>query len=94
MRYLIVALVVSLAWLHQDWLIWPAEAKAVATIADAPNAATIALQAIAIVANAPSAAAMTATKAVHADAVVDAAVVVVAKATAATPIPPTTPLKN
>ena len=23
MRYLIVALVVSLAWLHQDWLIWP-----------------------------------------------------------------------
>jgi hypothetical protein len=23
MRYLIVAFVVSLAWLHQDWLIWP-----------------------------------------------------------------------
>ena len=23
MRYLIVSLVVSLAWLHQDWLIWP-----------------------------------------------------------------------
>ena len=23
MRYLIVALVVSLCWLHQDWLIWP-----------------------------------------------------------------------
>ncbi|MBC8324410.1 MAG: hypothetical protein H8E27_02115 [Verrucomicrobia subdivision 3 bacterium] len=23
MRYLTVALVVSLAWLHQDWLIWP-----------------------------------------------------------------------
>jgi hypothetical protein len=23
MRYLIVALVVSLVWLHQDWLIWP-----------------------------------------------------------------------
>ena len=23
MRYFIVALVVSLCWLHQDWLIWP-----------------------------------------------------------------------
>ena len=23
MRYLIVALVVSLAWLHQDWFVWP-----------------------------------------------------------------------
>jgi len=23
MRYLIVALVVSLCWLHQDWLVWP-----------------------------------------------------------------------
>jgi hypothetical protein len=66
-----------------------AEVKALATIADEPNAATIALQAIA-----PSAAAMKAMKAAPADAVVDAAVVVVAKATAATPIPPTTPLKN
>ena len=23
MRYFIVALVVSLAWFHQDWFIWP-----------------------------------------------------------------------
>ena len=69
-------------------------AKADATIADAPNAATTALQPIAIAAIAPSAAAMMTMKAAPADAVVDAAVVVVAKAMAATPIPPTTPLKN
>lgn len=71
-----------------------AGAKVDATIADAPNAATTALQPIAIAAIAPSAAEMTTMKAAPADAVVDAAVVVVAKAMAATPILPTTPLKN